>query len=30
MNPEPLTDIFNFDGIIDDGVVTAADGVLKK
>ena len=30
MNPEPLTDIFNFDSIIDDSVVTAADGVLKK
>ena len=30
MNPEPLTDIFNFDSIIDDSVVTAADGVLKN
>ena len=30
MNPEPLDGVFNFDGVIDDTVVTAADGALKK
>ena len=30
MNPEPLDGVFNFDGVIDDTVVTVADGALKK